>query len=251
MKSKIFTISILAIVFCLALPSFLLSSDNPLKEKVKVSKEVAKKLRERGIDPETIEKVVFIHYKGERLKERTSNACYKLLGAKWGEDKLPIDYVVDPHLEEIVPGAIASSIQTWDDATSKKLFGEMTTSSSADWDSQSPDLINEYSLGSYSDQNVIAVTAVWTGQRIEKNMKEIIDYDVLFNSYYPWGNADVNSSVMDLQNIATHETGHGLGLDDVYQNICSAVTMYGYSNYGETQKRTLEPPDVKGLQTLY
>jgi hypothetical protein len=27
--------------------------------------------------------------------------------------------------------------------------------------------------------------------------------------------------------------------------------MYGYSNYGETQKRTLEPPDVKGLQTLY
>ena len=249
MKRKVFTISILAIVFCLALPSFLLSSDNPLKEKVKVSKEVAKKLKERGIDPETIEKVIFIHYKGERLKERTANACYKLLGAKW--DKLPIDYVVNPDLEEIVPGAIASSTRTWDDATSKGLFGEMRIRSDADWDSQSPDLINEYSLGRYLDPNVIAVTVVWTGQRIGKNMREIIEYDVLFNSYYPWGNADVNSSVMDLQNIATHETGHGLGLDDVYQNICSAVTMYGYSNYGETQKRTLETPDILGLQRIY
>ncbi len=26
---------------------------------------------------------------------------------------------------------------------------------------------------------------------------------------------------------------------------------YGYSNYGETQKRTLESADIKGIQTLY
>jgi len=56
---------------------------------------------------------------------------------------------------------------------------------------------------------------------------------------------------MDLQNIATHEFGHGVGLNDVYQTDCSLVTMYGYSDYGETQKRTLEPPDINGLLTLY
>ncbi|PJA83788.1 MAG: peptidase M10A and M12B matrixin and adamalysin, partial [Candidatus Nealsonbacteria bacterium CG_4_9_14_3_um_filter_37_29] len=55
----------------------------------------------------------------------------------------------------------------------------------------------------------------------------------------------------DLQNIATHELGHGVGLGDVYETACSEVTMYGYSNYGETQKRTLEAPDITGLQTLY
>jgi hypothetical protein len=42
-----------------------------------------------------------------------------------------------------------------------------------------------------------------------------------------------------------------LGLDDVYQKTCSAVTMYGYSDYGETQKRTLETPDIVGLQMIY
>jgi len=29
------------------------------------------------------------------------------------------------------------------------------------------------------------------------------------------------------------------------------VTMYGYSDYGEIIKRTLEQPDITGLQTLY
>ena len=56
---------------------------------------------------------------------------------------------------------------------------------------------------------------------------------------------------MDLQNIATHELGHGVGLADIYDTTCSAVTMYGYSNNGDIQKRTLEVPDIRGLQTLY
>jgi len=56
---------------------------------------------------------------------------------------------------------------------------------------------------------------------------------------------------MDLENIATHEIGHGAGLNDIYSSSCTAVTMYGYSDYGETSKRTLEIPDIQGLQTLY
>jgi len=40
-------------------------------------------------------------------------------------------------------------------------------------------------------------------------------------------------------------------LADVYETACSDVTMYGYSDYGEIDKRTLEAPDIKGLQTLY
>ena len=73
----------------------------------------------------------------------------------------------------------------------------------------------------------------------------------MFDTDYIWGDADVDYSVMDLQNIATHELGHGVGLADIYTSSCSAVTMYGYSNNGETEKRTLELPDITGLQKIY
>ena len=56
---------------------------------------------------------------------------------------------------------------------------------------------------------------------------------------------------MDLQNIATHEIGHTLGLNDIKTTSCNQVTMYAYSWYGDTGKRTLESPDITGLQKLY
>jgi len=56
---------------------------------------------------------------------------------------------------------------------------------------------------------------------------------------------------MDLQNIATHELGHAVGLNDIYSGSCSYVTMYGYSTEGDIGKRTLEQPDITGLQTMY
>ena len=56
---------------------------------------------------------------------------------------------------------------------------------------------------------------------------------------------------MDLQNIAVHELGHSFGLADIYSSSCAEVTMYGYSTEGETKKRTLEQPDITGIQKLY
>lgn len=68
-------------------------------------------------------------------------------------------------------------------------------------------------------------------------LRELVEWVILFNTYYPWG-VDGASDVMDLQNIATHELGHAVGMGDLY-NACAQETMYGYSGYGETSKRTL------------
>ncbi|MFH1462165.1 MAG: matrixin family metalloprotease [bacterium] len=69
--------------------------------------------------------------------------------------------------------------------------------------------------------------------------------------FITWGDAAINSTVMDLQNIAVHKIGHGAGLADLYDTVCTEETMYGYSNYGETKKRDLNAGDITGIQELY
>jgi hypothetical protein len=208
-----------------------------------------------ALEPGTLERTIFIHYaNGKAVAHTKAPTCYKLLGVKW--KLLPVSYVIHPDLEAMVPGAISASVKTWDDATSKGLFNGYSIDSSANWDSNYPDGRNEYSLGDYPEEGVIAVTVVWSGVPLGGKGRQIIEYDVMFDTDFNWydctkTSCTPNNKGMDLQNIATHETGHGVGLGDVYEDACSEVTMYGYSDYGETKKRTLEPPDVTGLQTLY
>lgn len=216
----------------------------------------ADKARALGIEPGTLEKTIFIHYANGKDGTKAQKAtCYKLMGVQW--KSLPVSYVINPTNSQNLPqdfivSTIKASTKAWDDATTKELFnGNPAIDTSANWDSKSPDGVNEYSFGNYQQSGVIAVTAVWSGVPLGGKGRQIVDYDVMFDTDYIWGDANQNQAVMDLQNIATHETGHGLGLSDIYTGACSAVTMYGYSTEGDIQKRTLETPDITGLQKLY
>ena len=71
---------------------------------------------------------------------------------------------------------------------------------------------------------------------------EAVDFD--------WSDSG-EAGKMDFENIATHELGHSVGLDDLYNSGCSAETMYGYASEGETNKRTLELGDITGVSELY
>lgn len=203
------------------------------------------------LEPGTLERIVFIHYaNGKVVANAKAPSCYKLLGVKW--KPLPVSYVVNPEVEAIVPGAVFTSNETWDTATSKELFNDSySLDGTANWDGDYPDGRNEYSMGNYPQNGVIAVTVIWTGVPIGSKGRQIIEFDVMFDKDFTWGDATVNPTVMDLQNIAVHESGHGIGLGDIYSSNCSEVTMYGYSNYGETKKRILEQPDITGLQKMY
>jgi Matrixin len=207
---------------------------------------------------EPLDKITFIHYNDGTVKviggAANSPACYKLLGVQW--KTLPVSYVINPgsYDSNFLTDAISAATKTWDDATSKSLFnGYFIDSSATQEDSANQvDYKNEYVFGDYPNSNVIAITNIW----YTRYGKQIVDYDVLFNTYYNWFDCTKTACTsankgMDLQNIATHETGHGLGLSDIYSSKCSAVTMYGYSSYGETTKRTLEPSDKTGLQKIY
>jgi len=211
-----------------------------------------------ALEPGSLQRTVFIHYREGFAKGKGNgkSPCSKLLGVKW--KSFPISYVVHPDLEAKDAGAIHASAETWDAATSRELFNTPTFNATANWDSNAPDLKNELSLGNYPEDGVIAVTIVWAGIPIGGKGLQIIEYDILFDTDYNWGDAGPtsetslgNTSVMDLENIATHEKGHGVGEDDIYDGSCTEVTMFGLSENGETKKRTLATPDISGLQKMY
>ncbi len=204
-----------------------------------------------------LEKMEFIHWKKGFVKTEAAKApkpltCYKFLTptkVKW--TVLPVSYVINSTnpqalTPEFITSAVSTSAETWDLAISKELINNVyTIDPTAAYGVQN--YKNAITFGDYPTTGVIAVTTVWYNPAT----KSIVEFDIEFDTDWTWGDATINPTVMDLQNIAVHELGHGLGLADVYESACSIVTMYGYSDYGETIKRTLEAPDIKGLQTLY
>jgi hypothetical protein len=174
---------------------------------------------------------------------------YSLMGVSWTE--LPTTIEVDKESNSVNSGfysAVSAAVSEWDDHTGTTLVSKVTLSTSTlSADTNTPDYVNEVLFGVISDNRVIAQTTIWYNSQT----KAIVDFDIVFNVYYSWGDASGDSTVMDVQNIATHEFGHGFGLGDLYQRKWSDQTMYGYAGLGETMKRTLESGDIVGIQTLY
>jgi len=88
----------------------------------------------------------------------------------------------------------------------------------------------------------------------------ITEADMIFNLKFKWaidpdGEGDLTANVKgkyyDIRDIATHEAGHILGLDDLYVDIYRELTMYGYAGAKETNKISLEAGDIAGAQYLY
>ena len=198
-----------------------------------------------------LERVDFIHYAKPEAPARgpKANNCYKLMGVKW--KTLPVNYVINPSnpqglSESFITSTISVSAETWDDSTSSELFNNAySLNYSASYGIQ--DYKNSIDFADYPNDEVIAVTSVWC----TRVGKQIVEFDQRYNTRFSWGDATINSSKMDLQNIAVHELGHAVGLDDIYTSTCSSVTMFGYSTEGDISKRTLEQPDITGLQSMY
>lgn len=246
----ILVITVLLTISGIVSAGMLIPAADQAREKAKAA-EKSPVINETASGNWEIDRVDFIHYAkpANPGKAPKTENCYKLMGIKWS--LLPVSYSINPGnsqnlSEDFVKSAIATSAEIWDTVTSKELFNDIySIDYSAAYGIQNYQ--NAIVFGSYPEDNVIAVTSVWYTRR----GKQIVEFDMLLNAKFNWGDATLDPTVMDLQNITTHELGHSVGLDDIYSASCSAVTMYGYSAYGEIKKRTLELPDITGLQTLY
>jgi len=220
--------------------------------------------KDNQMDKGPLTKITFIHYKKDKDPVKPNDAnkppkapgttCYGYLakGAKW---KTTEPYLINPVNNSglspnFVETAVTSGVAEWE-RYGGNIFGRGTLNSSAIFNDSETDGQNVTVFGSYPDARVIAITNIWGYFSGPVQTRQLLEWDMLFNTNFTWGDAKSNLLVMDLQNIATHELGHSAGMNDLYMSTCTLETMYGYSTEGETIKRDLNPGDITGIKALY
>lgn len=202
-----------------------------------------------------IERGVFVHYQGNMAYWYPPNApeptdeCtrYKYTHIRWADPE--VTYSVD------VTNAPLSDTDKLEAVNAiKAAFGAWETEPATVWGitDMGIDFVfdagsaNTVSWGDTSDYpGAIAVTfySYWP-------WGELIEVDTVMNSALDWSTTG-GSGKFDVQNIVTHEVGHWLILDDLYNWKTQKLTMYGYSDFGETDKQSLGYGDALGIDRIY
>ncbi|RJQ30858.1 MAG: hypothetical protein C4562_07480 [Actinobacteria bacterium] len=203
---------------------------------------------------------VFINYTKAKSKKpggspaTDMNATYKYSGIHWTNPN--VSYVVDASLSGIMPAdaitAVNAGFDTWENEINPFGFADKsiidyTYNLSAPATSGTPALDgqNTISWGSLGS-GTIAATYYW----YTRKGKVLVEFDMIFNKNMPWSSSGENSK-FDIHNIAAHEAGHTLVLNDLYLSSNRELTMYGYGAMGETKKRDLGYGDMLGVERIY
>ena len=181
------------------------------------------------------------------------NSGYALIGL---ELTATATYVVN--LEGAPVGAVAEiqeAFAAWDSVTSMALFNYGGDSVLRGWGFDGENTVSWVGI---VPRDIVAVAHIWAlGDGDENGLLDIVEFDITFNALHKWGidpddeGPDRLKREFDVQNVATHEVGHVLGLDDLYEEQYRELTMYGYTSKGETSKISLEQGDIDGAQFLY
>jgi len=171
---------------------------------------------------------------------------YALSGHKWSVFQVPY-YINTSNADGVSASAVTSAIQNAAAAWSMQSHANVllyymgqTSGTSAVSNGKNEVFFRQATSGS------IAQTFRWWNA----TTNQLIDADVVFydSSWKFFGGNSGCSNGFYIQEIATHELGHALGLD---HSSVSTATMYPGSPYCNLSKESLDADDIAGIEKLY
>ncbi len=176
---------------------------------------------------------------------------------RWTDANIPVSVGINANSADI-PGvgelaAVQNAIATWHTAscTYFEFAGTQSTCTANRTASDGVTCVMWATGPSAPGSGAIATTFFWTNAT-----KEATDFDMFFWGQYfeadgtahtiRWGTVPA-SNEFDVESVALHELGHGLGLD--HSSITASV-MTPFINIG-TQKRGLHQDDDDGVSRIY
>jgi hypothetical protein len=211
-------------------------------------------LGKRNANGVEVEGIAVVHRAKPARTDRKpggGSACFTYLasGAKWLSAE---PWSVDASDAPIsgMASLMATDVTTWENAAAADIFGNGTSDSSYDANTSNVDGRNGAEFGPISDAGVIAVTYTWGIFGGPPKSRQLVEWDMIFDSdSFAWSTTGA-ANAMDFRNIDTHELGHAMGLGHP-SGSCTEETMYAFASNGETKKRDLNAGDVAGINGLY
>lgn len=185
--------------------------------------------------------------------DECADPTYAPTGPRWYESDLPVKWrfrrgsVPDGLGRFRSQYALQDAHQVWSNAkTNCKAPGEVSLRFKFDGETRRKvgydgvDLVDFGPLGG----GALAMSYTWF------QGSHILEADLRLNrTDYRWTNRPGGKNRYQVVNVAAHEIGHQLGLDDL-DDPHGALTMFGRISRGETSKTTLGRGDLRGASAL-
>jgi len=168
--------------------------------------------------------------------------------AVWSSN--PVSVFVNPANADVSAAAALSAVQyamnvwnTQGGSSFRFQFAGTVSDTSNAFDNRNVVLFRNVDNGS-----TIATTYSWWDSSNHLLDSDIIVWDSRFTFYTGTSGCGAIANSAYLEDIATHELGHALGLN--HSSVATA-TMYPSYSYCSQELRTLDPDDIAGVQALY
>ena len=206
------------------------------------------------------------------LSSGGSYSSYALTGCRWNERNPQLQLYLNPTdtpsglSTEASQNAIAQAANTWDDAVGENLFADGSTvivdyTKVVDnpFPPQGQEVADGYSVSGWKSLggSYLGMQRWWSNGQLVDGYRSIVETDSWYNRDFAW-TTDLataqSTGRIDLQSVALHELGHGIGMGDLYtlpDGDPRQSDLQQVMNLYDGPQRELGNGDRTGAQILY